>query len=153
VGGTHPPARRRRVRFGGGAEERDDTPRTGKFWVYERAIQATFYVIHDSDAERLEVFELVRGRYQSLAPEPNGRFRIPAMEVDIGHWQGDYLGHPFTWLRAWDWHGRLLPTPEEQTEFQRQRADEERQTRLATDERAAKLAARLRELGVDPDAV
>jgi Uma2 family endonuclease len=138
---------------GDGSEERDETPRTGKFWVYERAIQSTFYAIHDPDAERMDVFELVRGRYQPLPRDASGRFRIPAMEVDLGHWQGDYRGHPFTWLRAWDWHGRLLPTLEEQAEFQHQRAEEERRARLVADERAAKLASRLRELGVDPDAV
>src|SRR5262249_55135776 len=32
---------------GNGDEERDTTPLTGKFWVYEHAISATFYIIWD----------------------------------------------------------------------------------------------------------
>ncbi|HEY9875768.1 MAG TPA: hypothetical protein V6D12_20220 [Candidatus Obscuribacterales bacterium] len=54
------------------------------------------------------------------------------------------------WLRFYDRDGNLVLLPEEaaqqQVEAQRQEAEQERQ-------RAERLAARLRELGEDPDAL
>jgi Uma2 family endonuclease len=131
---------------GDGSEERDATPETGKFWVYERGIGATFYVVWDTPRNHLEVFELVRNRYQTLAPDENGRFWIPAMEVTLGIWSGEYHGYTADWLRGWDRHGRLLPTADERGEAAFLQAERERQ-------RAERLAAKLRELGVDPDSV
>lgn len=32
---------------GNGSEERDSTPNTGKFWIYEQAIRAGYYAIFD----------------------------------------------------------------------------------------------------------
>jgi len=48
------------------------------------------------------------------------------------------------WLRWWDNLGNLLLWSSEQAEQERPRADQESQ-------RAERLAAKLRELGVDPD--
>jgi hypothetical protein len=48
------------------------------------------------------------------------------------------------WLRWWDSQGNLLLWSSEQAQQERQRAQQERQ-------RADLLAAKLRELGVDPD--
>jgi Uma2 family endonuclease len=124
---------------GDGSEERDQTPQSGKFWIYERRILATFYLIWDPVRRALDAFELIRGRYQPLAPDANGRYRIPAMEVDFGVWDGVHMGTSTSWLRAWDGHGRLLPTPDEFAAIEHQRAE--------------KLAAKLRELGIDPDSV
>jgi Uma2 family endonuclease len=151
---------------GNGSEERDDTPETGKFWVYERGIKAAYYAIHDPDRCTLEVFHLVRGRYQPMKPNAAGRFRIPAMELDLGIWEGMYHGYPANWLRAWDWDGAMIPTQEEVVELQQQHAEkqqqiiqqerqrDEQQQQIAQQERqrAEALAARLRELGIDPNA-
>lgn len=49
------------------------------------------------------------------------------------------------WLRWWDTEGNLLLWSSEQAEQERQRAEQERQ-------RADILAAKLRELGIDPGA-
>jgi Uma2 family endonuclease len=138
---------------GDGSEEKDTTPHTGKFWVYEHAIQASFYAIHDPEREELSVYELVRNQYQPLAATVEGRFRIPSMEVDLGIWHGEYLGYPAAWLRAWDWNGRLIPTPEELVELEQQRTVQERNRAEQERNRADKLAARLRELGINPDTV
>ena len=51
-----------------------------------------------------------------------------------------------SWLRWWDRDGNLLLTGAERAEQEKQRAEQERQ-------RAERLAAKLRELGVDPDEV
>lgn len=124
---------------GTGAEERDRTPQTGKFWVYERAIDAGYYLIWDWSRNRLEVFVQGGDGYVPVPANARGRFPVPPLRVEFGVWEGSYYGHTARWLRAWDADGNLLPTPEE-------RADAERA-------KAEKLAAKLRELGLDPDAV
>lgn len=138
---------------GDGSEERDQTPFTGKFWVYERGICATYYLVWEPDAPRIELFELVRGRYQVREPDENGRYWLPEMEVQFGVWRGEYHGYTADWLRAWDRHGNMLPTAAERGDAFRRRAEAERQRAETEKERAEKLAARLRELGVDPDSV
>lgn len=50
------------------------------------------------------------------------------------------------WLRWWDSDGNLLLWSSEQAEQERQRAEQERQ-------RAELLAAKLRELGIDPNTI
>jgi hypothetical protein len=47
-------------------------------------------------------------------------------------------------LRWWDSNGGLLLTGEEQSEVEKQRADTEKQ-------RADRMAAKLREIGIDPE--
>ncbi|HEX4611790.1 MAG TPA: Uma2 family endonuclease [Urbifossiella sp.] len=123
---------------GSGAEERDRTPQAGKWWVYEQAIKAGYYVIHDPDRGELEVYALTNGRYQIVPATAAGRFPITPLGIELGHWEGDFQGNPAVWLRAWDRAGGLLPTAEE-------RADAEKT-------RANALAARLRAHGIDPDA-
>jgi hypothetical protein len=131
---------------GNGDEERDTTPITGKFWVYEHAISATFYIIWNVPQGQFEVYELIRGRYQLHTPDANGRVRIGDMDVSLGVWHGEYHGYTIDWLRAWDRDGNLLPTAGERVAAAQRLAETEHQ-------RAERLAARLRELGVDPDSV
>ncbi len=145
---------------GDGAEERDETPFTGKHWVYERRSRPTYYAIWDTPQNQFEVLELIRGRYQPMVPDANGRSWIPEMEVSIGIWHGEYHGYTTDWLRVWDRNGIMLPTATERmekmqhrVEDERQRAEAEKQRADTETQRAEKLAARLRELGVDPDSV
>jgi Uma2 family endonuclease len=138
---------------GTGNEERDDTPLTGKFWVYERAIGAAYYVIWDVPRVQFEVYELIRGSYQLRTPDADGRVRIGDMDVSFGIWHGEYRGYTTDWLRAWDHDGIMLPTDAERADALRQRAENEHKRAEAEKQRAEKLAARLRELGVDPDSV
>lgn len=138
---------------GDGTDERDATPHHGKFWVYEQAIRAAFYVIWDPFRVRLEVFELIRNRYQPVTPAPADRYRIPPMEMDLGIWEGMYQGCHASWLRAWDWNGNLIPTPDERAELEQQQTLRERERAEQERLRAERLANKLRELGVDPDSV
>ncbi|MFM6077405.1 MAG: Uma2 family endonuclease, partial [Dolichospermum sp.] len=59
------------------------------------------------------------------------------MGVELGIWQGTYKNVDLPWLRWWDLEGNLLLTGQELAEQEKQRAD--------------KLAAKLRELGVEID--
>ncbi len=69
-------------------------------------------------------------RYQPCLPNDRGHFSIPSLGVELGIWSGRYMNQDLPWLRWWDNAGKLLLTGEE---------------------RAEKLAAKLRELGVNPD--
>ena len=74
-------------------------------------------------------------------------------------WEGEYEGVKAVWLRWCDREGNVIPTGAELAEAERQRAEEEqrraeeaRQQAAAERARAERLAARLRALGIDPDA-
>ncbi len=122
---------------GDGSEERDRTPRKGKFWVYEHAIHIPYYVIWDGFRDILEVYHLDDLRYRRMKPNSRGRYLIEPMSVEFGTWRGRYPNVDAVWLRFFDTNGNLLLTGEERAEQEKQRAD--------------RLAAKLRELGVRPE--
>jgi Uma2 family endonuclease len=122
---------------GNGSEERDKTPITGKFWVYEQAIRVPFYGIYEVKKASVEMYQLVRGRYELLPANERGHYPIEAMGVELGIWQGRYQNLELPWLRWWDKQGNLLVT------------GWERCLRRATPTQF--LAAKLKELGVNPD--
>lgn len=122
---------------GNGAEERDKTPITGKFWVYEQAIRVPFYGIYKVKKASVEMYQLVQGHYELLPANERGHFPLEAMGVELGIWQGRYQNLELPWLRWWDNQGNLLLTGWEQTQL--------------AEARAERLAAKLRELGVNPD--
>lgn len=150
---------------GNGQEERDHTSpfltpgaKAGKFWVYEQAVRVPFYAIYDVEQASVEVYELVANRYQRCPPNERGHYPIVPMGVELGIWQGTYLNQSLPWLRWWDLAGHLLPHGDErtaqaqqQTEAERQRAEAERQRADQAQQRADRLAAKLRELGIDPN--
>ncbi len=152
---------------GDGSIEYDVTPYSGKFWVYEQAICAAFYVIFDARKESLEVYRLDGGRYRPVAANTAGRFPIEPLGIELGIWVGTYRGMNFPWLRVWEAaSGRMLLLSEERAETaegllddarrlleeETERAENERKRATAADERARKLAEKLRALGGDPDA-
>jgi Uma2 family endonuclease len=158
---------------GDGSEERDTTPYRGKLWVYERAICAGYYAIFEVEKPGVEVHKLEGGRYCQVEANPAGRYPIATLGIELGIWHGTFRGQELPWLRVWDAAtGQLLPNTEEreasalyQAEQQRQRAEtaealrDEWQRMLHQEveraeqerKRAEALAARLRELGIDPD--
>jgi hypothetical protein len=73
-----------------------------------------------------------------------GRAWFPLVSLGLTIWEGVYEGVHSTWLRWCDEQGNLIQTEHEYAEAQRQRADDAVQ-------RADRFAARLRELGVNPD--
>lgn len=134
---------------GNGEEERDQTPYQGKFWVYERAIRVPFYAIYEEQKAVVEVYNLVSGHYQLMLPNERGHYAIEEMDVELGIWHGTYKNMELPWLRWWDLQGNLLLTGEEQAEMERQRAEMERQRAEVERQRADKLAAKLKELGIN----
>jgi Uma2 family endonuclease len=151
---------------GNGSEERDrtapsSTKKAGKFWVYEQAIRIPFYVIFEARKAQIEVYHLVDGKYIRMQLNDRGHYPIAPMGVEIGLKQdvGMY------WLRWWDESGNLFLTGDERAIAEKQArlqaeaiADQEReianQERLAkqhAEDKAQRLADKLRALGIDPD--
>ncbi len=144
---------------GDGEEERDKTPFTGKFWIYEQVIRPAFYGIYEASKASVEVYHLVGGQYQLLPANERGHYSIIPLGVELGIWQGQYQNVELPWLRWWDLQGNLLLNGDERAEQERQRAEQESQraeqeSQRAEQEsqRAERLAAQLRALGVEPEA-
>ncbi|MFM6814784.1 MAG: hypothetical protein ACKPKB_01025, partial [Dolichospermum sp.] len=64
-----------------------------------------------------------------------------SIELGLGMWEGSYKNVNMPWLRWYDKNGNWVLTP---AEFERKRADQERQ-------KTEKLIAQLRALGVEPE--
>jgi hypothetical protein len=100
-------------------------------------------------------------------PDQQGRFWIAEMGLFLGSWYGERLGKTTHWLRWWDQAGQLLLWSRERAAQEQARAEQEHQratqeqaraeqaeqAAAAERQRAEQLAARLRDLGVDPDTV
>ncbi|MBW4671318.1 MAG: Uma2 family endonuclease [Cyanomargarita calcarea GSE-NOS-MK-12-04C] len=136
---------------GKGEEERDNTPFTGKFWIYEQVIRPAFYGIYEVKKASVEVYQLVAGRYQLMSANERGHYLIDALGLELGIWQGQYLNVDLPWLRWWDNQGNLLPTGDERAEVECQRAEVERQRADKAEQENARLREQLRALGVEPE--
>ena len=104
-----------------------------------------YYVLFDPTAqlseEALRVFELRPRNFQRSADD-----FLPSIGLGVCLWEGSYEGKYAVWLRWCDQDGNVIPTGKERAEQEAQRAEQEAN-------RSARLAARLRELGIDPDQV
>lgn len=123
----------------GGEEDRDRTPFRGKFWVYERRIRPAYYGIFLPDQERIEMYQLVADRFQQMPANPEGRFVIASLGIELGIWKGRFGQFDIPWLRWWDTRGTLLPTGEELAAKEKMKNE--------------RLLQKLRELGVDPEKI
>jgi Uma2 family endonuclease len=164
---------------GDGSEERDRTPETGKFWIYEQGIRAQYYAIYEREPGRVELYQLINERYQTVPGNSRGHYPVKPLGVELGIWQGEYAQMNIPWLRWWKSDGDLLLADEEAlTQEQRSRAVAEKMAAAAkqqaaaakqqaaaakqqaatakqqaadADQRKQVLADKLRQLGVDPD--
>ncbi len=118
----------------------------GKWYFYEQILKVPVYVIFHPDTGTLGVYTLADGKYQERSPDADGRFWLEALTLSLGIWHGQKAEVEGWWLRFWDQAGHLLLWGSELIQQERQRADQAQQ-------RADQLAAKLRELGVDVDAL
>jgi Uma2 family endonuclease len=104
-----------------------------KWEVYEQILRVPYYVVLDRYTDAFKAFVLTGDRYveQDLS-EP--KLWIESLQLGLGVWLGTYQGLERLWLRWYGADGNWILTP----------AEQERQ-------RAERLAAQLRELGVDPE--
>ena len=105
----------------------------------------SYYVVYDPEGEisrePLRVFMRQGARFV----ETTERW-LAEVNLGLTTWRGEYDGMEDTWLRWVDRAGTLLATGPEAKLQEQQRAEQERQ-------RAELLAAKLRELGIDPDSI
>lgn len=123
--------------------DRDTSP--GKWEVYERILRVPYYVVFDRYTNQMRAFGLNRTRYQEIAVSDQ-RLWLEEIRLGLGVWPGVYEDIEGRWLRWYDAVGRWIPTLAEWAALESQRAEQEKQ-------RAERLAARLRDLGKDPDSL
>jgi len=106
-------------------------------------MRVTYYGIFDPlqqlQGPVLRIYALQSGHYVEMSEN-----WLEAVGLGLRLWEGAYEGKTAVWLRWCDREGRVIPTGAERAEQERQRAER-------AERRAAELAARLRELGIDPD--
>ncbi|NJK27503.1 MAG: Uma2 family endonuclease, partial [Coleofasciculaceae cyanobacterium SM2_3_26] len=120
----------------------------------------------DMNGALLRVWTLVSGQYNEITPTEGitevGQFVwLEAVGVGLTLWQGAFEETiSRLWLRWCDERGQVIPTGAERADAEQQRADAEQQRANAEQQRAdaeqqraARLAAKLQELGINPDEV
>jgi len=101
-----------------------------------------YFVFDPFNPESLQGWRLdVNFQYQPLVPNQQGWLWCETLGFWLAMWQGIIDRETASWLRFYDQQGNLVLLPEE---AERQRADAQQQ-------RAERLAARLRELGEEPE--
>lgn len=136
---------------GNGSEERDRTPNVGKFWIYERQIRPAYYGIFSYDSGRIEMYKYAGRRFELQSPNERGRYPIPEMGLELGVWTGRFAEMELPWMRWYYPDGTLLPTGSERAAEATRERDEATRERDEAVRLADVRAAKLRELGIDPD--
>ncbi|MEA5504293.1 Uma2 family endonuclease [Halotia wernerae UHCC 0503] len=99
--------------------------------IYQDTFRTPDYFWFDPDSLEFTGFHLVDGEYLPIEPNTQGHLWSQQLGLSLGVYQG--------LLRFFTNAGQLLPTPEEVAEAETQRAE--------------RLAAKLRELNIDPDTI
>ncbi|NJK78917.1 MAG: Uma2 family endonuclease [Chloroflexaceae bacterium] len=125
-----------------------------KLQMYAR-IGISYYAVFDSDhyiqEKTLQLYERHPAGYV-----PVDTLWMEALNLGLTVWEGDYEGMQTEWLRWCDRDGNLLLTGGERARRAEQQAKEERTRAEAAEQtaeqqrlRAERLAARLREMGIE----
>lgn len=136
--------------------------------IYAR-VGVPYYVVFDPlrqlqsesemDGSWLRVWELNAGQYRELTPAEGivavgQSVWLDTVELGLTLWQGAFEESiDRLWLRWCDRQDCVIPTGAERADAERQRAEQERQRADAERQHADRLAAKLRELGINPDDV
>ncbi len=137
---------------GDGSDERDTTPYKGKMWVYEKVIRPAYYGIFNITTGQLELFHMVDFQAQPMDRDAQGRYFLPLMDIAIGVWEGAYQNQQERWLRWWNPEGALFPTGQERAVQAESKAQQAESKAQQAESKAERLAAKLRALGIDPEA-
>jgi Uma2 family endonuclease len=144
-----------------------DTAKPPPKWeVYSKTLRVPYYIVFDRYTNFLRGFRLEGTKYIPMdLPEP--RIWLDEIGHGIGVWQGDFEGIEGQWLRFYDKSGAWVLSRTETTIAEKQRANAEKQLANSERQRANtqqqraeqaeqdrdRLAAKLRELGIDPGAL
>lgn len=148
--------------------------KTSKKEIYRTKLRAPEYYWFDPFSDDFAGFVLKGDEYVPLVPDERGRLISPACGLALARWEGWHRNDYAVWLRWETLDGQVLLTGSEAAEEERARAERERnraeqeqqraeqQQQRAEHEqlraeqeraRADALAAKLREMGIDPDAL
>jgi Uma2 family endonuclease len=111
---------------------------SGKKDFYEQ-LGILYYVVYNPLRRRkpsLEVYKLINGKYLAVVGNP---VWLPELGLGIGKERQTYQGREREWMFWYDQAGNRVLLPEELLDQEKARSQQ--------------LADRLRELGVDPDAI
>ncbi|MEA5506726.1 Uma2 family endonuclease [Halotia wernerae UHCC 0503] len=106
--------------------------------IYQDTFRTPEYFWFDPNNLEFAGFVLLAGKYQPIESNPQGWLWSQQLEL--------YLGVDQRNLRFYTFEGQLVPTPEETAQQEIQRAEQEKQ-------RSDRLAAKLQELGIDPNTI
>jgi len=101
----------------------EEMDRTVKKDIYAQVFGTKEYFLVNPESCKVEGFELVRGVYQAKVPSVQGRLWCSQLEAYLGFWHGEWPEITADWCRLFHADGSLVPTPEEQAEPERQRAE------------------------------
>jgi hypothetical protein len=114
-----------------------------KWQVYEQILRVPYYFVFSRYTNELQAFRLVGGAYESLDVGDEGLL-ITQLGLRLCLWQGRYENIERLWLRWFTASGELILTPSEEAVTAQARVAQ-------AEQRAERLAAKLRELNIDPD--
>ncbi|ERT08738.1 restriction endonuclease family protein [Lyngbya aestuarii BL J] len=126
-----------------GACIRENCDRTTKKKIYQDTFRTPDYFWFSPDSLEFKGFEIIQGKYQELQPNEQGKLWSKQLNLFLGVYEGK--------LRFFTPEGELVPTPEEAAKFAEQRAIEAEKTAETERDRNERLAAKLRELNIDPE--
>ncbi|MBD2194539.1 MULTISPECIES: Uma2 family endonuclease [Calothrix] len=120
--------------------------------IYQDTFRTPEYFWFDPQNLEFAGFVLVGGKYQAIEANSDGWLWSQQLEL--------YLGIEQEKLRFFTAEGQLAVTPQElaeqeeqRAEQEKQRAEQEKQRAEQEKQRSDRLAAKLRELGIDPDTI
>lgn len=118
--------------------------------IYQNTFKTHNYFVFDPfEAESLQGWSLnSENLYESIIPDERGFLWSQTLGLWLGIWEGTIQRETGIWLRFYDSQGNLVLLP---SEAEAQRAEAEAQRANAEKQKADRLAARLRELGENPD--
>ncbi|ELR97825.1 Uma2 family endonuclease [Gloeocapsa sp. PCC 73106] len=111
--------------------------------IYQDIFRTPEYFWFDLKSLELKGFVLINGKYQEITPTAEGKLRSDQLDL--------YLGVVERELRYFSPSEKLILTPEEVIQ-QRERTQQSQKLVQQERERAERLAAQLRALGIDPEA-
>lgn len=119
--------------------------------IYAR-IGVSYYVLIDPYYELsdtyIRVFRLKGGHYEPFSAEHN---YMPEIRLGIRMWEGIFERHEAPWARWCSKEGEVLKTGAENTEALSKELEREKAEKEAANQRAEKLLAQLRKLGLEPE--
>jgi len=129
---------------------RDASQPPTKWEVYERLLRIPYYVLYHRYNREFRAYQNIAGHYQPLELGNRGLW-LSDVQLGLNCWEGTYANISAEWLRWYDQEGNWIPTLAGQRSRAEERAEAAERALSAEKAKAEQLAARLRELGIDPD--